>query len=307
MTPSYTGLIAAVHTPMRADGSLRIEQVDKQLAHLLNCGVRAVFVAGTTGESLSLTVEERMELAGRWAGAARGTGLDVLVHVGHNSLPAAKMLAAHAMQHGAAGIAAMAPCFFRPDTVTRLVDYIGEIARAASALPLYYYDIPLLTGVRLSMTEFLAEGKKRIPNLRGIKYTNDDLEQFGECVRFDGGAFDILFGCDEVLLDGLQLGARGAIGSSYNYAAPLYERIIAHHAAGDLEAAREKQDRSVAMIDLIAGYGYHAAAKSVMAMIGVDCGPVRLPVAPMPPERIPELRRDLEEIGFFDWALPGKE
>jgi N-acetylneuraminate lyase len=300
-------LIAAVHTPMRADGSLRIEQVDRQLAHLLKCGVRAVFVAGTTGEGLSLTVDERIELAGRWIDAARGTGLDVLVHVGHNSLPAARALAAHAMRHRAAGIAAMAPCYFRPDTVTRLVDWLEEIAGAAPALPFYYYDIPILTGVSLSMTEFLAEGQKRIPSLEGIKYTNDDLEQFGECVRFDEGVFDILFGCDEVLLDGLLLGARGAIGSSYNYAAPLYERIIAHHAAGNLEAAREEQDRSAAMIDLIAGYGYQAAAKSVMAMIGVDCGPARLPVAPMPPERIPELRRDLEEIGFFDWALPGKE
>ena len=73
MKRRLTGLIAAVHTPMHEDGSIWIEQVEQQFTHLVKSGVSGVFVAGTTGEGLSLTVEERMAVTGRWIDVAKGT------------------------------------------------------------------------------------------------------------------------------------------------------------------------------------------------------------------------------------------
>jgi N-acetylneuraminate lyase len=175
------------------------------------------------------------------------------------------------------------------------------IAAAAPGLPFYFYDIPSWTGVQLSMPQFLQWGRERIPTLAGIKYTNSDLAQFQQCLRFDDGAFDILFGTDEALLAGLTLGAQGAIGSTYNFAAPIYHRVLQAFAAGDAEAARREQACAVALVAAIARYGYLAASKRVMAMLGVDVGPVRLPLRALPADQETLLRRDLEALGFFDW------
>ena len=295
-----TGLIAATHTPMRTDGSIDLERVADQARHLVRTGVRGAFVGGTTGESLSLTVDEREALAARWAHVARGTPLAVIVHVGHNALADSRRLAAHAQELGVVAIAAMAPCFFRPRTVAELTEHLAAVASAAPETPFYYYDIPALTGVALPMPELLAAAD-RIPTFAGIKYTNSDLAMLQECLAFGDGAFDILFGTDEALLAGLALGTRGAVGSTYNFAAPIYHRILAAFEAGDFETARAWQRRSVALVRVIAAYGYAAAAKSVMALIGVDCGAARLPLAALDERQVAALRRDLEALGFFEW------
>src|SRR3954469_8189210 len=120
----------------------------------------------------------------------------------------------------------MAPFFFRPGTVQELVDFMAQVAAAAPALPFYYYHIPSMTGVHIPAAEFLRAAADRIPNLAGVKFTFENLMDYAECVRFSGGRFDVLFGRDEMLLAGLSLGAHGAIGSTYNFAAPVYHRII---------------------------------------------------------------------------------
>ena len=112
------------------------------------------------------------------------------------------------------------------------------IAAEAEPLPFYFYDIPGMTGVRLRMSEFLYQARFRIPTLCGLKYSNDDLLELQECVRLDHGAFDVLFGSDECLLAGLCLGIRGAVGSTYNFAAPVYQRLIKAFEKHDLETAR---------------------------------------------------------------------
>src|SRR5438067_649712 len=83
----------------------------------------------------------------------------------------------------------------------------------------------------------------RIPNLAGLKFTNSDLATFQRLLRLRDGRFDVVWGFDEYLLAALALGAEGAVGSTYNFAAPLYHRIIAALAKGDLAAARAEQFR----------------------------------------------------------------
>jgi N-acetylneuraminate lyase len=116
-----------------------------------------------------------------------------------------------------------------------------------------------------------------------------------------GTAPDMLFGCDEELLEGWELGCRGAVGSSYNFAAPIYHRVIAAHAAGDLEEARRWQVRSAKMIETIAAHGYMASAKAVMGWVGVNCGPARPPLPQQSTEELETLRGELESLGFFEW------
>ena len=121
------------------------------------------------------------------------------------------------------------------------------------------------------------------------------------CLQADGGRWDVPWGIDEWLLGALATGARGAVGSSYNFAAPLYHALIAAFERGDLPAARVAQHRSTQLIALLARHGYMGAAKATMAMLGVDVGPARLPNGSLGDEGTRALRGELETLGFFDW------
>lgn len=295
------GLVAAVHTPFRPDGSLHLEVVEAQAAHLRAHGIGLAFVGGSTGEAHSLSLEERRALARRWAEAARGAGLGIVVHVGANCLADARALAEQAEELGAVAIASLAPSYFKPRDVDALVACCADVAAAAPRTPFYFYDIPALSGVSLSMPDFLERSAGRVPTLAGIKFTSSDLMAYQLCLHAADGAFDVPYGVDEWLLAALALGARGAVGSTYNFAAPVYQRMMRAFAAGDLAAAREEQLRSVQLVRLLAGFGSMGAAKALMAMLGVDVGPPRLPLSGLSAGQVAELRSRLEALGFFDW------
>jgi N-acetylneuraminate lyase len=125
---------------------------------------------------------------------------------------------------------------------------------------------------------------------------------FQLCLNAAGGRFDVPWGTDEALLAAVALGARGAVGSTYNFAAPVYHRLLEAAGRGDSAAAREHQFRSVRLVQVLAGHGFMAAARAVMGMLGVPVGPPRLPHAPLTEERTRRLESDLADLGFFDWV-----
>jgi len=299
MAERFEGLIAAPFTPMDSGGALALGAVEPYADLLVRSGVAGAFIGGTTGESLSLTVDERINLAERWLRAAPD-GLKVIIHVGAENLGDAQRLARHAAEGGAFAVAAMPPTFFRPAGIDDLVAWCRRVADAADGLPFFYYHIPALTGVHVPMADFLPVAAARIPTLAGVKFTWEDLNDFGLAMDARGDRLDILHGRDETLLAGLALGARGAVGSTYNFAAPLYRRMVEAFDAGDLDRARDLQRTARQMIRVLAGAagGFLPAAKRVMAMVGVDCGPVRPPLRPLTPDEAEAVRRGLDALGF---------
>lgn len=298
---NLTGLVAATHTPLDSEGSLNLAMVERQAEHLLFNGVSYAFIGGSTGESHSLNVDERMQLTTRWMEVSRRNHIQVIVHVGSNCLTDAATLARHAQQSGAVAVAALSPSYFKPRDVDTLVACASQIASAAPEIPFYFYDIPVLTNVSLSMPDFLNLACERIPNLAGLKFTNPDLMAFQHCLRSGDRTLDVLWGCDEILLAAVTLGATGAVGSTYNFAAPIYHRMLKAFAAGDLPTAREEQYRAVRMIQVLVRHGFIGAAKAVMKMLGVDVGPARLPISSLSATQAATLRQELEAIGFFEW------
>lgn len=296
----FRGLIAAPFTPFHADGSLNLDVIPDYASLLRRRGVQSVFVCGTTGEGASLTTEERELVAEAWMRSAE-PGLSVIVHVGGCALGEARRLAGHAARIGAAAFAALAPYFFKPASAAMLGEWCAGVASAAASLPFYFYHIPSMTGVSLSMREFLAAAEG-IPNLAGIKYTHEDLADYAGSLHYRAGRYDLLFGRDELLYEGWMNGARGAVGSTYNYASPLYLQLIASLEEGDLERARMLQDKSIEMIAICnsAGVSHLAASKALMSWLGVDCGPVRLPLAPIDAQQLQALEGRLEAAGYFE-------
>jgi len=298
------GLIAATFTPMHGDGTLHLELTGPIVDHLVEQGIRGLYVCGSTGEGPLLTTEERKATATAYVQAAAGR-LPVIVQVGHSSIREARTLAAHAGAIGADAVSAVAPYYFKPDSVPALVDCMAEIASAAPQLPFYYYHIPALSGVGVDVIDFLGEGARRLPTLVGVKYTAPTVFEFQACVEFDAGRFDVLFGCDEMLLAGLAVGARGAVGTTYNLVPALYGKIIDSFEAGDLAEARRGQALAVEMVRIMVRYRGQPAFKAAMKLFGLDCGPNRLPLETLQPDQWEKLRRELDAIGFMDWATSG--
>lgn len=300
------GLIAAPLTGFHQDGSVDLDVIEPYARMLHANGVAGVFVNGTTGEGLALSVAERREIVERWLEVAP-EGLRVVVHVGHTCQQESRHLAKHAAEHGAAAIGEIGPVFYRPRTVEALASYVAATASAAPDLPYYYYHMPSLNQVEFSMLELL-ERVEGIPNFAGIKYTFEDLDEYARCVRFAGGRFDILFGRDELLLQALRRGATGAVGSTYNFMAPLYHRLIQSYSSGDDSEARRMQDLSIATIKLLLGTGsFFSAAKAVMGMIGFSLGNVRRPLDNLSKSDRQRLEEDLHRIGvgeFLNTRVP---
>lgn len=297
MSTPLSGLIAATLTPLRPCGALDLGVIPGMIDHLERQNIRGIYVCGSTGEGLSLTVQERCDLAEAFIGAARGR-MTTIVHVGHNSLYEAKRLAEHAAHVGADMISATAPSYFKVTSIEMLVRSMAEIARSAPDLPFYYYHIPRLTGATLDMVEFVRAAGEVIPNFAGLKFTAPEIHEFQACQEADGGRYDVIWGTDEMLLSALVVGARAAIGSTYNIAGSLSAKLWEAFNAGDLLAARKYQSRSAELIRVLLRFPFHATLKSVMARQGVDCGGCRLPLASISPQEERELHGLLDRLGF---------
>jgi N-acetylneuraminate lyase len=302
MKEQITGLVAATFTPMQDDGSLQLDRVEPMIDFLLGAGIRAIYAVGSTGEGVSMTGRERREAAEAFVRAARKR-LPVIVQVGHTSLAEARELAAHAQEIGADAVSAVPPFYWKPTSAANLADCMAQIAGGAPGLPFYYYHIPVMTSVGLDLVEFMRMARDRVPTFAGIKYTAPTVQEFMACIEEAGDDLDILWGTDEMLMSGLAAGAKGAVGSTYNFAPTLYHRIVEAFDRGDLAEARKWQALSVEMIRRILCEGGLAALKSVMHLIGQDYGPTRLPLTPLSDEQVERMSTRLREIGYFDWAI----
>lgn len=293
------GLVAATFTPMYPNGDICYPVIDQYAQHIADSGISGVFVCGTTGEFTSLTTEERKLILEYWVRVAGGR-FKVIAHVGSDNQHESVNLSRHAAETGAWGIGSIAPSFFKPSSVHDLIDFFKPVAAAAAALPFYYYNMPAMTSVSLSVPHFLQEGRKEIPNLAGVKFTHNNMMEMGECIHLDNGAFEVLHGYDEMLICGLALGVVAGVGSTYNYLSSVYLNILKAMEDGDLVSARVFQMQSIDIVKVIIKYGGGVrGGKAIMSLIGIECGRCRLPIAPLDKAEYDSLRKDLEKIGFW--------
>jgi N-acetylneuraminate lyase len=299
MSHFSTGLLSAPYTPFKEDGSLDVERIAMQV-EAASRSLDGAFICGTTGEGVSLTVRERMTIADQWS-SLRPPSLRLIVHVGHSCIEDARTLARHAESIGADAIAALAPAAFRVESAAELVRYCSLIAAAAPQTPFYYYHMPSMNGVNLDMRRTLRLLGESIPTFRGLKYTHEDLIEFALLIEEFGERFDLVFGRDELLLPALMLGAKGAVGSTYNYLTAPYRDLIAAVNQGDMESARESYLDVLRFISVLIRHGGGiVGGKAIMGLIGMDLGPCRPPLRTMTAEQIEAFRRDLDAVGFFD-------
>jgi N-acetylneuraminate lyase len=293
------GLVAAVFTPFNEDGSLNFELIPSLVDRLVLDGLRGIYVCGSNGEGPNMTTQERMQVTEAFIKAVDGRLL-VIVHVGHSSIAEAKILAAHAAESGADAFSSVAAFYFKPTSVLNLVNCMAEIAAAAPAIPFYYYHIPHLTGIGMDMIEFLQHAGPLIANLAGIKYSASSIQEYQSCLNFENGRFDILYGLDELLLSALAVGAKGAIGSTYTFAAPQYLKTIDLFNNGDIVSAQKNHLFMVEVIRVLLKYPPIPGQKAIMKMLGWNLGSSRLPLVTLSNNHYNKFKKDLDALSFFD-------
>lgn len=297
------GLIAAPFTPMKKDGSLNLSIVPVYYQLLKANRVKGAFICGSTGEGVSMSVKEKKAVAEAWAACSKDdSDFIVMPLVGGTSLAESKELAIHAKEIGLNAVSFTAPFYFKPTNVEMLALCCMEVAGAVPDMPFYYYHIPVLTGVGFPMYDLLKSIDGKISNFAGIKYTHEDFMDFFSCVNFQNGKYDMLWGRDENMLPALSVGAKGAVGSTFNYAAPLYYNLIDAFNSGELSKAQSLQKKSIDMIRLLGKYGGIGTGKAYMKLIGMDCGEFRLPVKNMTNDEFAFFKKDAEQINFSSFC-----
>lgn len=297
------GLIAAPFTPMKKDGSVNLDLIPQYYRFLKHNKVTGAFICGSTGEGVSMTSEEKKSVIKAWGDATNADkDFQVMTLVGGTSIEDGKDIARYAQQCGLYGVSFTAPFYFKPANVEMLAACCKEIADAVPDMPFYYYHIPVLNGVGFPMLDLLKNAAGKISNFAGIKYTHEDFMDFLSCLHFQNGKYDMLWGRDENMLSALAVGSKGAVGSTFNYAAPLYYDLIDAFGQNDLEKAQSLQQQSIDMITLLGKYGGIATGKAYMKVVGIDCGEFRLPVKNMNDGQFELFKKDVDQLNFSSFC-----
>ena len=297
------GLIAAPFTPVNTDGALNTLIIPAYYQMLKANKVTGAFICGSTGEGVSLTMQEKKDTTKAWADCTKNDeDFKVMLLTGGTCIADCIELAKYAQQAGIYAVSFTAPFYFKPANVQMLAACCKAIADEVPEMPFYYYHIPVLNRVDFPMINLLKSVADKIPNLAGIKYTHEDFMDFLSCLHFQDGKYDMLWGRDENMLSALAVGSKGAVGSTFNYAAPLYYDMIDAFNNNDLSKAQSLQQQSIDMITLLGKYGGIATGKAYMKLIGVDCGEFRLPVKNMSAEQFETFKKDTEQINFSSFC-----
>jgi N-acetylneuraminate lyase len=295
------GLIAAPFTPMLSDGSVNLAAIESYYKMLKGNGVHAAFICGSTGESASLSMDEKKAIAETWVSCtSEDKNFKVISFLGGTCLADCKELALHAKQIGLHAVALTSPFYFKPDNIKVIAEICEEVAAVVPDMPFYYYHIPVLTGVNFPMIDLLKEVDGKISNFAGIKYSHEDFRDFQSCINHNNRKFQMMWGRDENMLPALSVGTKYFIGSTYNYAAPLYLKLMDAFKQGNLEEANALQQKSIDMIRLLGKYSGVATGKAFMKLAGLDCGVCRLPNKNLSHNEQELLSKDVDELGLLD-------
>ena len=271
----FSGMYAALLTAFNKDGSINYEATGMLAERNIQKGLKGMYVAGSSGEAMMMSEEERVSLLEYVSRLNKGR-VTLIAHVGSTSTDAAIRMAKRAAELGYDAVSAVAPYYY---------SFSGEAIRGyytdilnATDLPMLIYNFPASGGFdcMLSLVSDMIDNKK----LMGVKHTTVnlfELERFKHMKR----PLTVFNGFDEMLIGGLSMGADGGIGSTYNF---LQDDMLAIYAAfkkGDLKKAMEVQEKVNRIIEAMIPFGVFAMEKAILTELGIPMGDCRKPFLPL--------------------------
>ena len=283
----FTGAATALVTPF-LDGTVNYPLFEQLLRRQVDAGIEAVVVAGTTGESPTLSDEEKLELFSR-AKEYAGNSCKIIAGTGSNSTIHTITLSMAAEKCGVDGLLVVTP-YYNKATPEGLYAHFASVAHSVS-IPVILYNVPGRTGVDMPVK--IYRRLSRIPNIVGTKEASNDVSKVTKILRACGPDFSVWSGNDDLITPVMALGGKGVISVLSNVL-PIQTQAMAKAALdGDFDTASSLQMELQPLIELLFCEVNPIPVKAAMKLLGYDCGGCRLPLTNLSEENRRKLAEEL--------------
>jgi len=289
-SPLFTGACTALVTPF-LDGRVNYPMMEMLLKRQIDAGIKAVVICGTTGESPTLSDNEKLELFCRCKAYA-GKDCMIIAGTGSNNTAHAVELSIAAQEEGADALLVVSP-YYNKATPDGLYAHYLSIAHSVT-IPLIIYNVPGRTGVDIPVS--VCKKLSSIGNIAGIKEASSDITKITKIKCVCHPDFGVWSGNDDQIVPVMSLGGNGVISVLSNVV-PVQTQVMVNAAlAGDFDTAAAIQRKLQPLVELLFCEVNPIPVKTAMKLIGYDCGSCRLPLTDLSPEKASKLKDVLSEL-----------
>ena len=291
----FTGAGVAIVTPFHEDGSINYEAFAELIEFQIAGGTDAIIVCGTTGEASTLSHEEHLDAIGFCVKQVAGR-VPVVAGTGSNSTETAIYLSVEAEKLGADGLLVVSP-YYNKATQKGLYTHFKAIADSVK-IPVILYNIQGRTGVNIA-PETIVKLWKEVDNIVAVKEASGNLSQIARILSLSDGGIDVYSGNDDQIVPILSLGGKGVISVISNVAPAETHNICQLYFDGKVVESAKEQLRAIPMCDALFCEVNPIPVKAALNMMGLNAGPLRLPLTEMEDAHKEVLRKAMEEYGIL--------
>lgn len=290
----FKGAGVAIVTPMKENLEVNYDKLEELINWQIDQGTDCIIIAGTTGESSTLTTEEHSEVI---KAAVRFVNhrVPVVAGTGSNCTREAVYLSKEAEEAGVDGLLAVTP-YYNKATQGGLIQYYTQIAEAVK-IPVIMYNVPGRTGCNI-LPETAATLFKNVENIVGIKEATGNVAQAARTMYLTDGKLDLYSGEDGIVVPLMALGAVGVISVWSNIAPKDVHDMCAAFAAGDVKKAMEMQLKAEPLVDALFSEVNPIPVKKALNLMGKEVGSLRSPLTEMTPENAAKLAEAMKNYGI---------
>ncbi len=291
----FQGSGVAIVTPMNADMTVNYKRLEELVNYQIEHKTDAIIICGTTGESATLSEEEHRKCIETAVKAAAGR-VPVIAGSGANNAAHAVELSKSAEAAGADALLVVTP-YYNKATQKGLYEYYKLIADNTK-LPIIMYNVPSRTGTNIK-PETAMKIAREIKNVVGIKEACGNLSQIAELAALNDGSLDIISGNDDQTVPILSLGGIGVISVLANVAPEDTHNMVVEFLNGNIEKARTLQLKAIELINALFVEVNPMPVKTAMNLMGMNVGPLRLPMCEMEEKNVEVLKKALKNYGLL--------
>lgn len=290
----FTGAGVAIVTPFNKDESINYDKLDELIDFHCGHSTDAIIICGTTGESATMTEKEHMDCVKFTIDRAKGR-IPVIAGTGSNCTRTAIDMSKEAADYGADGLLLVTP-YYNKATQKGLIGHYTAVAKEAKA-PIIMYSVASRTGCNIEPAT-AAELVKNVDNIVGIKEASGNISQIAKIMELTDGNVDLYSGNDDQIVPILSLGGKGVISVLSNVAPQETHDLCAKFFAGDIEGSRNLQLRALPLVEKLFCEVNPIPVKKAMELMGIDCGPLRMPLTELTKEHEEELKKAMKDFGI---------
>lgn len=290
----FKGAGVAIATPFHEDGSVNYEEFSRLIEFQIANHTDAIIVCGTTGESATMTEEEHMDVV-RYCIRVVNHRIPVIAGTGSNDTRTAVKLSREAEEAGADAVLVVTP-YYNKATQKGLIAHYTTVANAIH-IPIIMYNVPSRTGCNIqpATAAYLA---KNVENIVGIKDAVGNLSQTADMMALAGDSLELYSGNDDQVLPILACGGNGVISVLSNVAPRQTHDMCQKFFDGDVEGCRKLQYKALPLIHALFSEVNPIPVKTALKYIGIEAGPLRLPLTEMEEEHAKKLRQAMIDFGL---------